>query len=366
MATNPPQVGNSPRYRKHAWGPGSSLHNYITERLGEAGSPTLRPLEEWIEAAQNERRSADVRQDATLSKSRLSELRNGQGSAPTFEQVELLNEALALRVLGNRNDYDKAKMAEVFRQSVQPNLDSASLEFASHFLLATELWAMQRAPEGKGVTATICIAQKGPPSPSIAARVFDASFQDDLTQLQEPLIIRRDQHFFHTKLSWLSSGFRVWGNIVESNNKRLRTFIVVEAHTMGAISVFVKDLREETTFDFTHAQLLPRALTIALGGHFYLGSSGPAFAALQSGNLTREDGEQWLRRKRRFEVSVTETTFLPPKGSNSYGLSLGLADEVASRVVEATVAERHGGTDGQSPWTVKEARKSTHWDARDW
>ena len=111
-------------------------------------------------------------------------------------------------------------------------------------------------------------------------RVFDSDFQDSVTQLQERGgILRRDGHYFHTRKEWTRSSYMVYGEITKGD-LFTPSFIGVEVHDYGAVSVYFKEYTNNASIDELVGWWIFGALRMGLEIHALLGTSGPAHAAV--------------------------------------------------------------------------------------
>jgi hypothetical protein len=109
-------------------------------------------------------------------------------------------------------------------------------------------------------------------------RVFDLDFQRSVALLQERNILRRGGHSFHTREAWTRSSYLVYGEIVQ--HYMAASYIGVEVHDYGAVSVYFKEYTSDATLDEVVGWWVLGALWMALEVHTLLGTTGSVHAAV--------------------------------------------------------------------------------------
>lgn len=263
--------------RETEWGPSSALHGYITKVWSQAGEPSDRQVEQWAATAWQQRQAAKATMLATLSKSRIAQLRTGIGAAPTLEQLQAMSEAIALGRTGDRLNYDTAELERTYSAArVQPVLE---VQRSLHFAKLINDWGNAHAPKGlRGVSTSVCVANTSVSPPSQYVRVFDPKFQHELTDAQEYGRLRRSGEHFKTQTSVTGTSFRVWGTI--ASGSRAVSFIGVEAWRDGAVATYFKILGFPEDYMTTLTQVCGPALWTALYGQQLLDVKGAAAATI--------------------------------------------------------------------------------------
>jgi hypothetical protein len=113
---------------------------------------------------------------------------------------------------------------------------------------------------------------------SIYLGVFDPDFQDAVTQHQEDPIFRRDGFFFHDHRQTTDHSFLVYGDIMKY--EYCTSFIGVEAHLYGAVSVYFREYTKAATIDELVGWWILRAWWMALEVHWILGTVGDGHLAV--------------------------------------------------------------------------------------
>jgi hypothetical protein len=150
---------------------------------------------------------------------------------------------------------------------------------ASHFARLSYDWGSGMPVNEDGYlhgSVAISCADIGPTSSY--GRVFDSDFQRSLAQLQEGGILRRGGHRFDTHHDWTRSSYLVYGNITSGSS--VPSFIGVEVHTYGAVSVYFREYTKAATIDELVGWWIYGAWWMALEVQALLGTSGPAHAAI--------------------------------------------------------------------------------------
>ena len=150
---------------------------------------------------------------------------------------------------------------------------------ASHFAQLSFDWGRGILPDDgdylHGSFAISC-ADTGP---SFSYRgVFNPDFQWEVRMLQERQILRRGGHSFDGHQDWTRDSYLVYGHITETGNST--SFIGVEAHTYGAVSVYFREYTMGGTLDEIVGWWIYGAWRIGLIVHALLGTTGPAHAAV--------------------------------------------------------------------------------------
>lgn len=109
-------------------------------------------------------------------------------------------------------------------------------------------------------------------------KVFDSDFQSSVAQLQERNILRRGGHVFHTHEDRTRGSYLVYGSITDPGHSS--SFIGVEVHTYGAVSVYFREYTTAATLDELLGWWIYCGWWMGLEVHALLGTSGPAYAAV--------------------------------------------------------------------------------------
>jgi hypothetical protein len=150
---------------------------------------------------------------------------------------------------------------------------------ASHFAQLSFDWGRGiRLDDGGYVHGSLAIscADTGP-SLSYGG-VFSPDFQWAVRMLQEQQILRRGAHSFDTHQYWTRNSYLVYGDLTEGG--KCPSFIGVEAHTYGAVSVYFREYTVDATLDEMVGWWFYNAWRMALIVHGLLGTTGPAHAAM--------------------------------------------------------------------------------------
>jgi hypothetical protein len=154
--------------------------------------------------------------------------------------------------------------------------DEEQRDPASHFARLSFDWGSgMPANEGDYVHGSVAISCADIGS---YGRVFDSVFQKSVAQLQERNILRRDGHKFQTHHDWTRSSYLVHGNI--ANPGYSSSFIGVEVHAYGVVSVYFREYTKAATLDELVGWWIYSAWWMGLEVHALLGTSGPAYAAV--------------------------------------------------------------------------------------
>ena len=103
-------------------------------------------------------------------------------------------------------------------------------------------------------------------------------FQHSVARLQEQGILRRDGHSFNTREAWTRSSYLVYGEIVK--HYTTASYIGVEVHDYGAVSVYFKEYTSDVTLDEVVGWWVFGALWMALEIHTLLGTIGSVHATV--------------------------------------------------------------------------------------
>lgn len=143
---------------------------------------------------------------------------------------------------------------------------------ASHFARLSYEWGVRTAARKSGhIQGSLAIATA---ELGAYALVFDAERQQEIDTLQERGILRRSGHTFHTQRQWSPTSYLVYGEITEGGYSS--SFIGVEAHAYGAVSVYFREYIEAIPIDELIGWWLYTAWEMALEVHQLIGTTGPA------------------------------------------------------------------------------------------
>ena len=364
------------------WGPQSALVAYIRQTVSTVSDSPVsgRRLSSWTGNATRNRMAAGVAYDTTIAPSRAAELLAGKGAAPTWEQLKLVAEAAALAGSGGGRDaYDAVAMQEVWRKAQTRHSPRSTVSAAHHFAHMLNDWGVATSPRRPGLSATVCLANSEAGPSADYSGVFDPLFQSDLIELQEDKLLRRDGHSFQRNVTYLPTGFRVWGGIQDGGARdAVRTFIGVEASRFGAVSVFFRDYQERPTADELVARWICRSWAMALQTHHLLGATGTATAAI----IVNEPGVLGLSAVRPKEptswvffgdsaiVQQEEVTLLQPRRYFTFSNGSRVADTSYSAALHEAQAAMHavhaallGLPADRDAWDFKTASQQVQWFA---
>ncbi len=320
-------------------GPLRDLTAALYELYRRAGLVSSRVIRDWIEAEQ----------DAPGSPSHTTVAQFLQGRSPRPKWLNVKSVALVLLKHGGASQEDRhseidrihrlwISVVEPDRPDVlrsQAGRGDVVRATASHFARLSFDWGRGIRPDDGGYvhgSLAISCADTGP-SFSYGG-VFSPDFQWGVRMLQEQQILRRGGHRFNGHQDWISDSYLVYGDITETGY--CSSFIGVEAHTYGAVSIYFREYTMDATLDEIVGWWIYGAWRIGLIVHALLGTTGPAHAAVMVdpagiSDLSVPDHESL--------VTAEHGPFplWPGKGEDWYSLPDGLQDW-ARDAAEADVA----------------------------
>jgi hypothetical protein len=154
--------------------------------------------------------------------------------------------------------------------------DEGKRDPAGHFARLSFDWGSgMPATDGDYVHGSVAIACADKGSYD---KVFDPDFQDSVALLQEQNNLRRAGHYFHDKHDRTRGSYLVYGEITDAGHST--SFIGVEVHDYGAVSVYFREYTKAATIDELVGFWINGAWWIGLQVHDLLGTSGPAYATV--------------------------------------------------------------------------------------
>jgi hypothetical protein len=109
-------------------------------------------------------------------------------------------------------------------------------------------------------------------------RVFDSNFQESVADLQERNILRPGGYQFERHEEWTHSSYLVYGELIQGSFTP--SFVGVEAHAYGAVSVYFKEYTKAATIDELVGWWIFNSLWMGLEVHVRLGTTGPVHVAV--------------------------------------------------------------------------------------